>query len=213
MTKTKNNLSANLQTLMQHYALTETEISRRTQVGQPVVHRMAYGSTDNPKIKTISPIANLFGLSISQLLDELPPAEQLQVSLSDNVMFGWHPVPLVARADLAEGVAQAIKRAQQFAYSEIPPSEVTFALQCDDDSMAPQFPKNTLVIVEPALIPENEEFAVVTLSEGQPAQFRKVLYHGDDVYLQALNPAFPTQKCIGEFNCYGTMIQARVDLL
>lgn len=209
---TKNNLDKNLQYLMQHYQLTETEIARRTDIGQPVVHRMAYGATDNPKIKTISPLANLFGLSISQLLTDLPPPEELQAELSDIVIAGWHPISLLTLSALTSGVAVAQKQSQQWAYTDIPPTSETFAIRLNDDAMAPVFPKRTLCIIEPTRQAKNEDFVVVVIQGEANALFRKILFHGDDAYLQALNPQFETRMLTASTQILGSLLQANMDL-
>lgn len=207
----KKNLAKNLQILMHHYQLTETELSRRTEVGQPVIHRLAVGSTDNPKIQSLSPIANLFGLSISTLLTTLPPLEQCQAKLSDNVIFGWHAVPVFSLEDCALGLEIAQARSASVAYTDIPPSDTTYAIILDDDSMAPQFPAHTLCIIEATLAPDNDDFVVMHRPQRHQAEFRQCLYYGDDIYLKAFNREKPCQKTPEMTKHLGTMLQARRD--
>lgn len=78
-----------LKLLMAEQGLSESELARRTGIGQPVVHRMASGETDNPKVATLSPVANYFALSISQLIgDEALPSDRV-LGTHNSPGFGW----------------------------------------------------------------------------------------------------------------------------
>jgi len=61
-------LSVTLTYLMNKKGIKSAELARKTGVGQPVVHRLMTGVTENPQILTLKPIADFFQISIDQLL-------------------------------------------------------------------------------------------------------------------------------------------------
>ncbi len=62
------NLSNILSHLMAKTGIKSAELARKTGIGQPVVYRLMTGTTENPQILTLKPIADFFGVSIDQLI-------------------------------------------------------------------------------------------------------------------------------------------------
>lgn len=70
------NLSSILSHLMSEKGIKSAELARKTGVGQPVIYRLMTGTTDNPQILTLKPIADFFGVSLDQLLGLAPLVKQ-----------------------------------------------------------------------------------------------------------------------------------------
>lgn len=68
----EKSLSTILSHLMSENRITSAELARRTGIGQPVIYRIMTGSTDNPQVLTLKPIAEFFKISIDQLLGISP---------------------------------------------------------------------------------------------------------------------------------------------
>lgn len=47
-----------------------TDLSRRTGIAQPIIHRLSHGQNINPKINTLKPIARYFKVRIDDLIEE-----------------------------------------------------------------------------------------------------------------------------------------------
>jgi len=93
--KTTSSMSKILKGLMAELGINESELARRTGVGQPVVHRICSGETDNPKVATLSPIANFFAISISQLIGDEPlSADRIPGTFNPDAQ-GWRQIPLL----------------------------------------------------------------------------------------------------------------------
>src|SRR5439155_6774459 len=75
--------------------INESELARRTGIGQPVVHRICSGETDNPKVATLSPIANFFAISISQLIGDEPLSTDRIPGTFNPDAQGWRQIPLL----------------------------------------------------------------------------------------------------------------------
>lgn len=63
-----NQLSEILSELMAKQGINSAELARRTGIGQPVIHRLMSGVTDNPQVYTLLPIATYFNITIEQLI-------------------------------------------------------------------------------------------------------------------------------------------------
>ena len=86
-------MSAILKGLMAEVDINESELARRTGIGQPVVHRICSGETDNPKVATLSPIATFFAISISQLIGDEPlPTDRIPGTFNPDAQ-GWRQIP------------------------------------------------------------------------------------------------------------------------
>src|SRR5690348_14894472 len=69
-------LSSTLTRLMADKGIKSAELARKIGIGQPVIHRLMNGVTDNPQVHTIQPIAQYFGVTIDQLLGKTAMSDQ-----------------------------------------------------------------------------------------------------------------------------------------
>ena len=201
----KNRLATNLQALMRAHNTTPTALARATGIGQPVIHRMATGETDNPTLGTLKPIAKYFGITMNQLIGEDP--------LEDNYLR--HQITMIPLIDIAH--ASKWNRAPQ----EVKPSRHImidtnisakgFAVRLEDSTMEPTFPAGTTVIIDPLLKATNGNFVIAYHQGKRLSTFKQLLIDGQDFYLKALNPAFETIKATETHVIIGPMIQARLD--
>lgn len=70
------NLSSILSHLMAEIGIKSAQLARETGIGQPVVHRLMTGATENPQVLTLKPIADFFDVSLDQLLGLSPLNKQ-----------------------------------------------------------------------------------------------------------------------------------------
>lgn len=82
-----------------------------------------------------------------------------------------------------------------------PVNRYTFALRVVGDSMEPDFPAGTILIVEPDLSPEQNDYVIAKNGDGE-ATFKQLTRDGADWYLKPLNSRYPikplgTSRIIG----------------
>lgn len=210
---TMKKLNSILKALMAEVHITESELARRTGVGQPVVHRIASGETDNPKVATLSPIANFFAISISQLIGDEPlPANRLPGTYNPGIS-GWTQVPLLKWEQLMEWPAaggNSINPTQSIS-TDLNLGTNAFAVAVRDITMEPRFPEGTLLIVDPAMHPTDRDYAIVYVDGHKLPLFKQILVDGDATYLKSLNPDFKTIALDKRHKFLGVMVQARMD--
>ena len=81
---TKNKLSDTLKRLMFEKDIRAVELARQTNLPQPTVQRMVVGTTPNPQLTSLEPIAKYFGITIEQLRGN-EPITWLQTAVSVNL--------------------------------------------------------------------------------------------------------------------------------
>lgn len=205
-------LSPILKALMAEIKISESELARRTGVGQPVVHRIASGETDNPKVATLSPIANYFAISISQLIGDEPLPENRLPGTFNPGTHGWMQVPLLSWEQLTQwpSLTDNTKPTQSIS-TDLHLSENAYALKVRDNTMEPRFPEGMLVIVEPALQPENRDFAIAHIDGQKLPTFKQVLLDGNMAYLKPINPDFQPVPLDKKHRFLGVVVQSRMD--
>jgi SOS-response transcriptional repressor LexA len=205
-------LSTILKALMAEVHISESELARRTGIGQPVVHRIASGETDNPKVGTLSPIAKYFGLSISHLIGHEPlPAGRLAGTFNPEVS-GWTQVPLLTWEQALEWPKLGTSQALQNISTDLEIAPESFALEIKDTTMAPRFPEGTLIVVDTGLRPRDRDYAVVHINNHKSPTFKQILIDGHSTYLKPINPDFKTIELEKDkYRFLGVMVQARMD--
>lgn len=202
-------LSENLKALMREVGITVTELARQTDVGQPVIHRMASGETDNPKVGSLSPIAKFLNVNISQLIGDEPLPEDRFKGSHNPYYRSWSKLPLLSWEQAAAWPMQKIpSEVESYISTEAIVSDKAFAVKMEDSTMLPRYAEGTVLIIEPTIDARNNDFAAVLVNGEQRMQFKQALYDGDDLYLKPLNPDFQIRNVGKDYRVLGTMVQA-----
>jgi SOS-response transcriptional repressor LexA len=202
-------LSNNLRALMHDVGITVTELARQTGVGQPVIHRMASGETDNPKVGSLSPIAKFFNVNISMLIGDEPlPAERFKSS-HNPYYRSWSKLPLLSWEQATVWPHQQIpKEIESYISTESKVSDKAFAVRMEDNTMLPRYPKGTIFIIEPDLTPQDKDFAAVRVGSQATIQFKQIMFDGEDLYLKPLNSDFEIKRIDKPYDIVGVMVQS-----
>lgn len=81
----------------------------------------------------------------------------------------------------------------------------TFALRVVGDSMEPDFPAGTIIVVEPDMQAEPGDYVVA--KNGDDATFKQLIRDNGDWYLKPINPRYPI-KLLGETRIIGVVREA-----
>jgi SOS-response transcriptional repressor LexA len=80
--------------------------------------------------------------------------------------------------------------ADEWIDTTVPLRAGTFALRVEGDSMEPEFPTGTVIIVEPELDHRSGDYVVVRNGDNE-ATFKQLVKDGADWFLKPLNPRYP----------------------
>lgn len=192
------NLSNNLNLLMQRRKVSVSELARRTGIGQTVIHRLANNSTDNPKVDTLRPIAKFFAISLGQLIGDEPfdvsPVLRIPIIPFQDAMH-WQ-----------EHLSNSLYTEHMI--TNLQEREDVFAVQLMDHTMEPKFACDTILVIDPNLVPQDQHYVLAYKSCQKNILFRQLLVDNDISYLKPLNSDFKIQRLIEEDELIGVMIQA-----
>jgi len=189
-----------LKTLMENEKMSESELARRTNIGQSVINRLASGAAKNPTLFTLNTLAKYFHISTSQLIGE-------------DVLFKktvWKSVPLLSMEYIPDWLEKENDRSNAVAVMvDIDIGNKAYAIKMKGSAMYPRFPENTILIIDPSVEPEDRDFGVVYLEK--QATFKQILIDGSDIYLKPLNPDFKTIFLNADYQFLGIMVQAKMN--
>lgn len=206
------NVGKVLSYLMKEQGLTSAELARLTGVLQPVVYRIASGETDNPKIGTLIPIANHFGISINQLVGIDTERKDKESYSKPSLMSKWSEIPIIEwnQLTLLPDLKNTKFENHLIVHDTVGPT--SFALQLIDTTLSPKFPAGTILVFDPDVRPKNLDFVLAHLSN-QEITFKQLLVDGSDIYLKPLNPDLRTVfiEDRSKLKISGVLVKAIID--
>lgn len=201
-------LSEILNRLMFEKRIRTAELARKINLPQPTVQRIVTGITPNPHISSLQPIADFFNISIQQLKGQVPIAWLKAQSSQTNT---WLQLPLL-EWEQASSPDVGKEIAQPGIFTDVNVSTKSFALIVKDSSMEPQFPKGTIIIIDPEKQPRDRSFVIAVLNNHPEAIFRQLLIDGPQFYLKPISPDFDHFKMSlmgANDRILGVLVQAR----
>lgn len=142
--------------------ISEGELSRRTGVPQPTIHRILSGKTPNPRLDSVKPLADFFNLSIDQLLarDSLPKDRIPGTFVTDIVK--QKRVPALTWEEMLHWPDSLnrpeFKKNRLWLTADSEVGVFSFAFQIQDVRFFPEFKKGTWLIIDPARSMQKENF-------------------------------------------------------
>jgi SOS-response transcriptional repressor LexA len=193
--------------LMKERKLTSAELARLTGVVQPVIYRMASGETDNPKIGTLIPIANYFGISINQLIGFKEPPGNLASCESE---LKNKKIPLLKWGEVPDW--PVVSRDHQYISVDRDMVDSCFALEINGPTMNHSFPDGCIAVFDANLTARNGDFVLVFSKEHKKVALKQFLTDGGDVYLKPLNKELNTVFIdkISTINIRGVLTETRI---
>ena len=175
--------SKNINFFLRQKDLNNAELSRLANMHHSTICGMSNGSSVNPRLHTLSDLSSFMGVSIGQLIGEMPFNS---ISIS---------VPIVSWSDIdveSEKVNIEIKYDTKFVSYSFPSSNSLFAIQTDLNISGPWAKNNTLIIEETCQI-ANGNLLIVSIDKSEPV-IRKFIKDGPDLYLASLAENIPIQQ-------------------
>lgn len=201
-------LANNLKQLIWEDHINEALLARETGISQPVINRIAKGVTTNPNVDTLRPIANYFRITINQLVGDTPlPSRDARHNLRRGLVIPviqWHEAS--AWRSLHENYPT-----QQTTYAEIATSPHAYGLVIKDTTMEPRFTAGSVIIVDPDLIPQDRDLAIIQIGEAEPV-FKQILFDGKETYLKSLNTDFKIMHLTSAYQTLGVVVEAHIYL-
>lgn len=181
--KYRNNISRNIQLLMDRSGINPTELARRVNIPQPTIQRILANKSNNPHSTTLTPIAKYFGVSI--------------LELKSDKLFGviapkeWNQVPILEWRNIEAWISnseQMIHDDLDVIPTNLNISNKAFVVKIDDWHSCPQFPKNTLLLFDPGIEAKDSCYILVHLNNHKEIFFRQLVTDVKEKFIKPLNP-------------------------
>jgi transcriptional regulator with XRE-family HTH domain len=192
-------LNENLSRLMEQNHISLSVLHRNTGIAIPTIKRLQSDPSTNPTVTTLIPIANFFGVTISQLIDNAPLLSQK----NDENKINWLKVPMIGWDLKNEPTA--------FIYTDINAGNHPYALTVEEDDWL-TISKDSILIINPDIQPGHRDFAIVhKIGHGSPT-LKQVIIDQDKTYLKPMNPQFSPMLFDHQCVFYGVLMQIRKDM-
>lgn len=205
-------LSKVLQQLLYDHRMNAYELACAVGLPAPTVHRLVSGKSTRPYKSSLKPIADYFAISMEQLLGEEPldTPQDIQKQTPFPTTSRIIEIPLIEWASLTHPQARQTSQQTVIATSDL--SDQCFAVIMNDSSMAPQFSRDSVLIIDPDKQPSDRSFVLVQLANSDIVVFRQILIDADYQFLKPLNPdlnAFKMRLLEQDDKILGSLVEAR----
>jgi len=158
--------------------LTPASLARKLGIPTNKITRILNGDVTDPKASTLLQIAHCFGISIDQLLGVEPIRREEYGDLNVSQTLPVFPISNM-------NGQQSPKEWYRWADNGVDGNY--YALHVDNDLYEPTFPKNSLLIINPDLAPEDRAFVVIK-NKSNHYSIKNYVVDGDRIYLYPINP-------------------------
>lgn len=189
-----NSLADRLRLALRISGKTKTDIWKACGISSGAVTHWFNGSTQEITGTNLTNTASVLGVNAEWLATGKGLREASNIaSAPDSRGF----VPLISNVQAGE-FSEAID-ALSGDYEQVPisitKSRYTFALAVVGDSMSPDFPEGTRLIVEPEMQFQAGDYVIA--KNGEEATFKQLVRDSGEWYLKPINPQYPTKPLGG----------------
>lgn len=199
-------LIRNLRELMKKNGLNEAELSRRTRIPQATVHKILAGKTEDPRASTLKTLSDFFGISIDELLSGNP----VVITTGKNASIAAQSIPVISWKECIYSkrfiAGLTPTNWEKWAVSEFL-SKHAYALS-SKPSMAPRFPKDTILFIDPETTPKDGDHVIVLYPDTDEATIREFSVDGPTQLLLPINPNMEITKLTKKIKILGVLVKS-----
>lgn len=182
----RHGIAKNLQTLLRSRGVSESELARALNTSVMTIRRIVSGETEDPRISTLSLIAEYFNVSIDSLLSD-------HNHMPINMMTKKNPqfIPILDWETIEDNLSiQNINLSEWKDWYPIVSEtsyidDLAFAIE-SRPSMQPRFPNGTLFIINPNEIPRDGDIILIKMKEEQKLSLRELVVDSPRWQLQPI---------------------------
>ena len=197
--KKTSHLSDNIDFLLRKENLDIKNLAVLTGVPAPSISRLKREGA-NPTIATLEPISSYFDVDIQSLM--YANLSNSNFSLKRETTAD---IPIYSMDDFSV-TSPAVD--DYISVSGVNTSHNLFGLKVRSDSLKPIFNKGVIVIVDPQINPQEGDYALCSVGEGEQPVFRQVFLDGKRAFFRAVNPIFNDGMVDQEYKIIGVIIRS-----
>lgn len=164
--------------------LTPAALARKLGIPTNKITRILNGDVTDPKASTLVQIANYFDIPIEQLLG----LEPIVRGGKAEPQASTRPLPVFEFSKIGE--SNTPKEWYRWAENDV--EGEYYALTIDTDLYEPTFPKNSILIINPDIEPDDRSYILIK-NKASPSHcsIKKYVVEGNKIYLYPINPKLP----------------------
>lgn len=208
-------LGSIIRKLMNKHGLKEADLARQVGLPQTTMNRLLIHNKSDPRINTLVPIAQFFGVTLGQLIG-LEPIPQSRFHAGDTTVDPVIPktIPVINWNAIIPWIFESerfdLKGCKGWMCTEKNISHKAFALD-SMPFMEPRFRQGSKLVIDPESMPLDGSYVVVIL-QAVPT-IRKVVNDGAEIYLKAFDPNMPMIPQEPQHKLIGTLVEVRENCL
>lgn len=201
--------SSILRKLIDHGKITEVELATRSGVPQATINRLTRIGSHNPRVSTLSKLAEYFNITIGQLSGQEPLFDegdkQHLLKISKIPVLSWEEVPSVA--DILQSGAW-----NNWTITTAIISKSSYAVKIFNRSFYPTFPYNTILIVDPNKIANDNNYIIISRGLKKETTVKKMIIRGNEKWL--LDPNMEICETLLSDTCvyYGVVVKVDIPI-
>ncbi|MFT3742452.1 MAG: helix-turn-helix transcriptional regulator [Gammaproteobacteria bacterium] len=185
-----------------------SELARRLDLPAPTINRILSGQVTDPRSSTLILIADYFKISVDQLLGKAP------LPLDDGDEFAslrpFRSVPIFTLNELT--VNQQPTRWFQWDTDNISDYSKVFAVEIDTHKYAPEFSKETVLVVDPCAEPADNDFIIIQITPSSAPSIKRLVIEGNEKYLYPLQQELKVLALQDlQYRILGVILEAHLD--
>ncbi len=190
----KDIISRNISLLMEHFGIrNESQLAKQVGMPQTTVNKLISGVTADPRISTLTPIAEYFSISVDTLLSEKP-----EFNNDHNAEFLEMWIPMVAFDEIIEiyGNLNSLTKSNWPYWYPIP-KQINMSyytvLLCAQQFTQP-FDQQSLLIVNNDAVWKNNNYCLVKHLDSNSVNLKRMFIDGGKEWLLALQSELPASE-------------------
>lgn len=196
-----------IRTVRERLGLSQSDIARKLGIRPQSVQAWESGST-SPRRSYIPGLCEILGVSKQWLefgleIESVPTSSEKGSNIAPTtIQFRPKSVPVISWVQAGQWNEvfdnHPVGQGEDQVTSTVKVGPHAFALKVRGDSMEPEFPDGSIIIVEPDREARHGSYVVVRLKEEMEATFKQLILDGDRKYLKPLNPRYPILEVNGK---------------
>lgn len=175
------------------------ELSEKSGVSQPTIHRILSGKHGDPRSQTVEKLAlalNVDEIYLRGLSDDVCENN------TQNYNVNYNAIPLINWSDV--GSIQQKEHTMIDFFTLLGPK--SFALTVIGDSMLPEFSDGDIIAVDPSISPSTGDYVVAMVDNAYT--FKQLCMDGANKLLKPLNERYPIRP-LGDGEIVGVIVEKR----
>ena len=202
-------LGARVTQAREERGLSQIGLAKAAGLSNATISELERDVTEKPKLDTLLKVAHALKKDITYFTGK---REANTTGAGENVLLGRVPLISWVQAGKKQAVIDAYQpgAADEWEEYAVPVSKNAFALRVRGDSMTPDFPEGTIIIIDPEVPAKSGDYVVVRFQDTDEATFKRLIVDGPSKILRPLNTAYPTIEITEDARLCGVVVEANL---